>query len=124
MLCIVAFLLRLLLALVPYLDVVLSREPFNGLLESHILVLHKKGDGIATLATAEAVEAVACRIHIERRRLLAVERAASPKSRTFLMELDKVADNAMHIGCINDPLFALFSNIAHININKGGIDKP
>ena len=66
------------------LDVSLLCQRLDGFNERLVLHLFYEVDGIATLATAEALESAGLWRNIERRRLLVVERTAADMSRATL----------------------------------------
>ena len=69
------------------------RELFDGIGKRLAAVLHQEADGRAVRAAAEAVVELLRRAHRERRRLLAVERAARLVVRPGLLERDVAVDD-------------------------------
>lgn len=78
------------------LDVVFLGQIAQGFGISEMLVFHKEFGGVASFATAEAFEDVACRIHIERWRLLVMERAAANEIRPAFFQGHKLTDNFLN----------------------------
>ena len=71
------------------LDAELVGEPLDGLGEGEPVDLHEEGDDVTALAAAEAVEELAGRVDVERRRLLVVEGAqALERPATRALERD------------------------------------
>ena len=87
--------------------VVLVGQPPQRLGIGIVLVLHEELHHIARLAAAEALEDALRRRHIERRRLLIVERAAAYVVGSTLLERHKVAYHLLDAGGVHDALYGL-----------------
>ena len=103
-------LLLLGLLLLFYLDVVLVGQPAQRLGVGVVLVLHEELHHVARLAAAEAFEDALRRRHIERRRLLVVERAAAYMVGATLLERHKIAYHLLDAGGVHDALYGLLVN--------------
>ena len=75
----------------------LVREFLHGLDEAHARVFHQKADGVAVLATPEAVIELLARADREGWRLLAVERAQAHEVGAAFSELDVAAHDVDHV---------------------------
>src|SRR5262249_40927426 len=89
------------------LDAVAVREPLGRLDEALALHLHDESEHVALLAAAEADERAAIGRHVERPRLLAVERAQALPAPPRLPELHVLTDHGHDVGRIPDLLLEL-----------------
>ena len=69
-------------------------------------MLHDEVDGIARLATGEALIDSLRRTDGERRRLVVVERTQSRIARAALAERHKLGDDIDDVGRIHDPVYS------------------
>ena len=90
-----------------YFNVVFVGQPSQCFRIGHLLVLHDKGDGRASLAATEAVAGVTGRRDHERRCLLVVERAQAFVVGTALAQRHKLAYHLYNVGGILDAFYCL-----------------
>ena len=81
-----------------YLDVAFLCQMTNRIRETQFLLLLDECDSVTAFATAEAVERVAHRINMERRRLFIVQRAAALELTSGWLHLGVVSHNVTDVG--------------------------
>ena len=91
----------------------LLREVADGVDERHAVVLHEELEDVAALAAAEALEALALRVHREARGLLVVERAAGLPRGAGALEGDAVPDHLHDVGAGADVFDDGFGDDGH-----------
>ena len=89
----------------------------GGVIE--VLEHHDEFDGIAPHTTAEAMERLASRVHMERGRFFTVERAAGFPGIAGAAQLQILAEELHDIRGVLDACHAFLGNSSHIEISLG-----
>ena len=100
---------------VTQLDAGLRGEHFDGADEVEVFDLADEGDGVAALAATKAFVEAELAVHVERRRLLVVERTEPDASSTDPLQLQVGADEIDQVGGFADPNDVLVFN-AHSHL--------
>ena len=87
------------------LDVIFLRQPAKGIGISHLLQLHEEVDGIATLATSEAMADATSRRDGERRMGVVVERTQTDIVDSSFLECHKLRYHLLYLGGIHDAVY-------------------
>jgi hypothetical protein len=95
-----------------HLDAAVLRQAAHRLHEGQVLGLHQEGERVSSLLTAEAVEALAVRIDVERRGLLVVERAEPFVAPARTLQVDGPTDEFDHVYVVSDLLDDLVRDAA------------
>ena len=82
----------------------------NRLGKAQVLALHDIGEDVATLAAAKAMPHLRGGNNVERRRLFAMEGAASPKLMAAGLELNRFLHDGNQVGCSAHLVFFLIAN--------------
>ena len=86
------------------------RQKANRLGEAQVFALHHIGEAVATLSTAKTMPHLGGGYNMKRRRLLPMERAASPQVVATGLELDRLLHKCGQIGGIAHAVLVLVRN--------------
>ena len=87
------------------LDVIFLRQPAKGIGIGHLLQFHEEVDGIATLATSEAMADATSRRDGERRMGVVVERTQTDIVESSFLECHKLRYHLLYLGGIHDAVY-------------------